>query len=257
MLSGGTLFQRTVLSTALPRRATALRSGIRSIATNVNTVDTSEVELFSGLSSQWWDERGEFAMLHKMNPVRMEFIKQKLQEVQLEEGAFSASSAAPLDGLDILDVGCGGGLLSEVRYLLSLCFRGRHWIFYQSLARLGARTMGIDASEANVGIASAHAAGDPQFARSSKSLTYLHTTAEGLLGEGKQYDVVCSMEVLEHVSTPSEFLHVCAQLVKASSFRFFRTSQTHAFITCPNPIPCSPEVICSSPPSHVHRWPMH
>ena len=82
--------------------------------------------------------------------------------------------------------------------------------------------MGIDASEANIGIASTHAARDPQFARSVESLKYLHTTAEALLAEGNQYDVVCSMEVIEHVSTPSEFLHVCAQLVKASvSFRFF------------------------------------
>jgi polyprenyldihydroxybenzoate methyltransferase / 3-demethylubiquinol 3-O-methyltransferase len=98
-------------------------------------------------------------------------------------------------------------------------------VFYQSLARLGARTTGIDASEANIGIASTHAAGDPQFARSTKSLTYLHATAEAMLAEGKQYDVVCSMEVLEHVNTPSEFLHVCAQLVKASfSFRFYRIS---------------------------------
>ena len=117
MLSCGTLFQRTVLSTVLPRRAVALRFGIRGITTNVNTVVASEIELFSRLSSQWWDERGEFAMLHKMNPVRMEFIRQKLQEIQLEEGASSPfSSSTPLEGLDVLDVGCGGGLLSEVRH---------------------------------------------------------------------------------------------------------------------------------------------
>jgi len=107
----------------------------------------------------------------------------------------------------------------------------------QSLARLGARTTGIDASEANIGIASTHAAGDPQFARSAKSLKYLHTTAEALLAEGKQYDVVCSLEVIEHVSMPSEFLHACAQLVKVGySFRFFRTSLTQAFVTCPDSI---------------------
>lgn len=117
MFSGGTLFQRTVLSTVLPRRVAALRSGIRGVATNVNTVDASEIEHFSKLSSQWWDERGEFAMLHKMNPVRMKFIKQKVEEIQLEEGPSSASlSVTPLEGLDVLDVGCGGGLLSEVRY---------------------------------------------------------------------------------------------------------------------------------------------
>ena len=107
--------QGTVLSAALTRRVVAPRSGVRGIASNVNTVDASEIEHFSKLSSQWWDERGEFAMLHKMNPVRMEFIKQKLQEIQLEEGIPPApSSGTPLEGLDILDVGCGGGLLSEV-----------------------------------------------------------------------------------------------------------------------------------------------
>ena len=111
--------RRTVLSAALPRRVVAIRSDVRSISTNVNTVDASEIELFSRLSSQWWDERGEFAMLHKMNPVRMEFIKQKLQEIHLEGGTPSTpSSITPLEGLDVLDVGCGGGLLSEVRYAL-------------------------------------------------------------------------------------------------------------------------------------------
>jgi len=119
----GRSIQRTALSAALPYRVAAVRSGIRGIAGNVNTVDPSEIELFSRLSSQWWDERGEFAMLHKMNPVRMEFIKQKLQEVQLEERSYpSSSSVTSLDGLDILDVGCGGGLLSEVRRTLSAFF---------------------------------------------------------------------------------------------------------------------------------------
>jgi polyprenyldihydroxybenzoate methyltransferase/3-demethylubiquinol 3-O-methyltransferase len=102
--------QRSILPSTLPFRTA------RGIASNVNTVDASEIELFSRLSSQWWDERGEFAMLHQMNPVRMEFIRQKLQEVQLEGGTSSASfSTTPLEGLDVLDVGCGGGLLSEVR----------------------------------------------------------------------------------------------------------------------------------------------
>lgn len=126
----------------------------------------------------------------------------------------------------------------------------------QSIARLGARTTGIDASEANIGIASTHAAGDPQFARSTESLKYLHTTAEVLLGEGKQYDVVCSMEVIEHVNAPAEFLHVCAQLVKVrDSFRFLRTPLIHAFATHSFQ-PFSPEVTCFSPPSHARPWPM-
>ena len=112
----GRSIQRSILSATLSYRVAAVRSGNRGIASNVNTVDASEIELFSRLSSQWWDERGEFTMLHKMNPVRMEFIKQKLQEVRLEEECSPVPpSATPLEGLDILDVGCGGGLLSEVR----------------------------------------------------------------------------------------------------------------------------------------------
>lgn len=117
----GRSIQRSILSSALPLRVA------RGIANNVNSVDASEIELFSRLSSQWWDERGEFAMLHKMNPVRMEFIKQKLQEVQLEEGTPSVSSSAtPLEGLNILDVGCGGGLLSEVCDTPDPCFSRKY-----------------------------------------------------------------------------------------------------------------------------------
>jgi hypothetical protein len=93
----GRSIQRTILSTASPDRVAAVWSG-RGIASNVNTVDASEIELFSRLSSQWWDERGEFAMLHKMNPVRMEFIKQKLQEVQLEEGTSPFVQCDPVGG---------------------------------------------------------------------------------------------------------------------------------------------------------------
>ena len=152
-------FQRTVLFTALPRRLVALRSGLRGVATNVNTVDASEIELFSRLSSQWWNERGEFAMLHKMNPVRMEFIKQKLQEIQMGEGTLTCLGTTPLEGLNVLDVGCGGGLLSEVRnpfptslgripsiFLLDSCetgsqdygnrrFRSKYWDSFDSCCR--------------------------------------------------------------------------------------------------------------------------
>jgi polyprenyldihydroxybenzoate methyltransferase / 3-demethylubiquinol 3-O-methyltransferase len=89
---------------------------VRSLSTNVNTVSPSEIALFSRLSNQWWDEHGEFAMLHRMNPPRMDFIRQKLEEVQMDEAdSFTTQrSTRPLQGLDVLDVGCGGGLLSEV-----------------------------------------------------------------------------------------------------------------------------------------------
>lgn len=116
-----------------------------------------------------------------------------------------------MKGLDVLDVGCGGGLLSE------------------SLARMGANTLGIDASESNIAVASVHSSADPNFSSGSKassgqgSLTYLHSSAETLLHLQKRYDVVCSMEVLEHVDNPAAFLSTCAELLKPGGHLFLST----------------------------------
>ncbi|EPT01057.1 hypothetical protein FOMPIDRAFT_1121129 [Fomitopsis schrenkii] len=180
-----------------------------------SSVNPDEIALFSRLSSQWWDERGEFQMLHKMNPVRVQFIREKLLETKREDGEDIADGTGALEGLNVLDVGCGGGLLCE------------------SLARLGANTLGIDASASNVSIASLHASSDPSlnFAASSSSptskraLTYEHTSAEDVLtARGpKQFDVVTSMEVLEHVDNPRAFLRTCAELVKPGGHLFLST----------------------------------
>ncbi|KAJ3767297.1 S-adenosyl-L-methionine-dependent methyltransferase [Lentinula raphanica] len=170
-----------------------------------STVNASEIAHFSRLSSEWWNERGEFSFLHKMNPVRMQFIREKLLETAYDEQAEEAvdtKKARLLEGLDVLDVGCGGGLLSE------------------SLARLGARTTGIDASESNIAIAKHHASLDP---RLGENLIYKHAPAESLLAQSKRYDVVCSMEVLEHVDNPVMFLKTCAELVKPSGHLFLST----------------------------------
>jgi len=115
--------------------------------------------------------------------------------------------AEVLKGFDILDVGCGGGLLSE------------------SLARMGANTLGIDTSESNITIATLHASADPALSPSSSqsNLTYLNTPAESLLSQPKRYDVVCSMEVLEHVDNPSAFLSTCAELLKPGGHLFLST----------------------------------
>ncbi|KAG6819371.1 hypothetical protein H0H93_012454 [Arthromyces matolae] len=171
-------------------------------ATNRGTINPDEIAHFSRLSSQWWDEQGEFQLLHRMNPVRVQFIREKLEEVALRE--HEGEEAPPPKGLrslDVLDVGCGGGLLSE------------------SLARLGANTLGIDASESNIKIAQLHASADPKLA----SLSYRHTAAESLLESSKRYDVVCSMEVLEHVDHPATFLSTCAELVKPGGHLFLST----------------------------------
>ncbi|KIK61763.1 hypothetical protein GYMLUDRAFT_199406 [Collybiopsis luxurians FD-317 M1] len=170
-----------------------------------STINASEIAHFSRLSAEWWNERGEFSFLHQMNPVRMQFIREKLTETaydELPEEAVNARNVKILEGLDVLDVGCGGGLLSE------------------SLARLGARTTGIDASESNIAIAKHHASLD---SRLSQNLTYEHAPAESLLQDPKRYDVVCSMEVLEHVDNPAMFLKTCAELLKPSGHLFLST----------------------------------
>ncbi|UTT91941.1 hypothetical protein NDA17_006762 [Ustilago hordei] len=203
--------------------------------TTTSSVHASEIEHFSRLSSKWWDEHGEFGLLHAMNPARIQFLREKLDEVwgyelakrQVEERrghTTTTSSATPnaaraplenigktqfLSGLDVADIGCGGGLLSE------------------SLARLGARTTGVDASHSNIGIATTHAARDPLLSRphplGRQSLTYLHTTAEDLVAQGQTFDVVCAMEVLEHVNGPADFLRSLDKLVKPGGHLFMST----------------------------------
>ncbi|KAG2136270.1 ubiquinone biosynthesis O-methyltransferase [Suillus cothurnatus] len=182
----------------------------QSAATTSSTVNAAEIAHFSRLSSLWWDEQGEFSMLHRMNPVRVSYIREKLLEATYEDQGEDArreleSKCAVLSGMDVLDVGCGGGLLSE------------------SLTRLGARTLGIDASKSNIGIASTHASGDPQLSSSGNPLEYRHTSVEQLVKDPKRFDIVCSMEVIEHVDNPMAFLSACAQLVKPGGHLFLST----------------------------------
>jgi len=171
-------------------------------ATNA-TVNEAEISHFSRLSSEWWDDRGEFSFLHRMNPTRVRFIQEKVAEIASEAATHNVDPRVALQGLEVLDVGCGGGLLSE------------------SLARLGANTTGIDASPENIGIASLHAARDAGLSR----LAYQHTTSDALLEEPtpKQYDVVTSLEVLEHVDNPAHFLKTCCDLVKPGGHLFLST----------------------------------
>ncbi|KAI0709537.1 ubiquinone biosynthesis O-methyltransferase [Cerioporus squamosus] len=185
-------------------------STVTNARSGTSSVNPDEIAHFSRLSQLWWDERGEFGLLHKMNPVRMEFVRQKVLEMQREDGFEDVNEALPLAGLDVLDVGCGGGLLCE------------------SLARLGGSTLGIDASESNIAIASLHAAADPALSSPQKrtgSLTYQHASAEDLLATRgpNSFDVVCSMEVIEHVDNPRTFLSNCAQLVKPGGHLFLST----------------------------------
>lgn len=194
-------------SLQISRLVRVFRRQVHSSA-GYGTINASEIAHFSRLSSQWWDEQGEFSFLHRMNPVRVQFIREKLLEICRERDGEHMLPSEALRGLDVLDVGCGGGLLSEVRDIVSSTSQFQP--ANQSLSRLGAHTTGIDASESNVAIAKLHAFADPKLAQ----LSYIHAPGESLLVSPKRYDVVCSLEVLEHVDNPASFLSTCAELLK-------------------------------------------
>ena len=150
-----------------------------------STVDAAAITHFSGLAPEWWDQRGAMAVLHKFNPVRLGFIK----AAACRHFARDEKELDALAGLRILDIGCGGGILSE------------------PLARLGAGVVGADPSEANIAAARLHAA-DAQV-----PVDYRITTAEALADAGERFDVVLAMEVVEHVADLSLFIRRCAEMV--------------------------------------------
>ncbi|CEQ39040.1 SPOSA6832_00528 [Sporobolomyces salmonicolor] len=177
-------------------------------SSSTNTISPDEIAHFSALSAHWWDPTGEFGLLHRMNPARVQFMRDSL--LRAEE----LPQARWLEGRNVLDVGCGGG------------------IFAESLARLGADTLAIDASSSNISVAQTHASRDPAFNLVNSSipplpsgretaqrnpLEYRHCAAEDLVREGRQFDVVCAMEVIEHVEDPRGFLDCLSQLTKVRS----------------------------------------
>ena len=159
------------------------------------SVDAGEVAKFSALAAQWWDPNGKFAPLHKFNPVRLGFIR---REAAAHFGR-DDRSLRPFEGLSLLDIGCGGGLLSE------------------PMARLGFAVTGADASERNIGTARTHAA------QSGVAIDYRAATAEALAGEGLRFDIVLNMEVVEHVADVGAYLGACAQLVKPGGITIVAT----------------------------------
>ncbi len=159
------------------------------------SIDPDEVAKFSALAAQWWDPQGKFAPLHKFNPVRLSFIR---QEAARHFGR-DARSLRPFEGLTLLDIGCGGGLLSE------------------PMARLGFGVTGADASEKNIGTARTHAA------QSGLSIAYRAITAEALAAEEMAFDVVLNMEVVEHVADVEAYLTACARLVKPGGLTIVAT----------------------------------
>ncbi|QJE74229.1 bifunctional 2-polyprenyl-6-hydroxyphenol methylase/3-demethylubiquinol 3-O-methyltransferase UbiG [Aerophototrophica crusticola] len=159
------------------------------------TIDPADVARFSAIAAEWWDPRGKFRPLHKFNPVRLGYIRDTL----CRELGRDATAERPLEGLRILDVGCGGGLIAE------------------PLARLGATVMGIDAAERNVKTAAAHAL------ETNTPVEYRCVPAEALAAEGERFDVVLALEIVEHVADVELFLGAVADLAKPGGLVFMAT----------------------------------
>jgi 2-polyprenyl-6-hydroxyphenyl methylase/3-demethylubiquinone-9 3-methyltransferase len=148
------------------------------------TVDPREVARFAALAEEWWDANGKFAPLHRLNPVRLQFIRDRLAALKGRDPL----GGKPLRGLRVLDIGCGGGLVCE------------------PLARLGAEVVGVDAGEKNVRAAAAHAEGQ------GLAIDYRLAAASDLVAARERFDAVLSLEVVEHVADRRAFLKDCAAL---------------------------------------------
>ncbi|RIB06298.1 S-adenosyl-L-methionine-dependent methyltransferase [Gigaspora rosea] len=180
-----------------------------------STINEPEIIKFSQLAKEWWSPNGPVKLLHSMNPLRVSYIRQQLSKYDKEklkkgqESGYETTSAyddqIPFKNLRILDIGCGGGVLSE------------------SLVRLGASVVGADASLENIQIAKLHARKDPSLYSGPGILEYKCITAEKLLENGESFDIVCAMEIIEHVNHPVEFLKACAGLVKPGGHLFLST----------------------------------
>ena len=151
-----------------------------------STIDAAEIEKFQAMAAEWWNPNGMFKPLHMLNPCRLDYITAQISA----EFDRDLASDKPFRGLRLLDIGCGGGLLSE------------------PMARLGADVVGADAAERNIPVARIHAE------QQGLDIDYRHTSAEDLVHAGERFDVVLNMEVVEHVADPQAYLDACFQLLK-------------------------------------------
>jgi len=159
----------------------------------MSSVNKKEIEKFSRMASEWWDPKGKFKPLHKFNPIRIKYIKESIIEnFKLK------NKIKPLNKINILDIGCGGGLLSE------------------PMQRLGANVTGIDASIKNIKIAKLHAQ------KNKLKINYLCSSPEKLKTK-KKYDVILNMEIVEHVNDLNFFLKSCSKLLKKNGLMFVAT----------------------------------
>lgn len=150
-----------------------------------SSIDPAEVAKFQAMAREWWDPTGKFKPLHMLNPTRLEYI---VSQIAAEYG-LDRRQPQPFKGLKLLDIGCGGGLISE------------------PMARLGAEVTGADAADGNIAIARLHAE------ESGLNIDYRNQTAEALLDEGARFNVVLALEIVEHVADPQAFLQTCHDLL--------------------------------------------
>ena len=159
----------------------------------MSSVNKKEIEKFSKIAAEWWNPNGKFKPLHKFNPIRIKYIKENIiNDFKLK------NKTKPLDRIDILDIGCGGGLLSE------------------PMQKLGANVTGIDASIKNIKIAKLHAK------KNGLEINYLCSSPEKLK-TNKKFDVILNMEIVEHVEDVQFFLESCSKLLKKNGLMFVAT----------------------------------
>ena len=159
----------------------------------MTSVNKKEIEKFSKMATEWWDPEGKFKPLHKFNPIRIQYIKENIiNHFKLK------NNIKPLSGVNILDIGCGGGLLSE------------------PMSRIGANVTGIDASDKNIKIAKLHSK------KNNLKINYLCSSPEKLKSKEK-FDVILNMEIVEHVKDINFFLKSCSQLLKKNGLMFVAT----------------------------------
>ena len=158
-----------------------------------NTINKKEIEKFSKIAEEWWNPQGKFKPLHKFNPIRISYIKNHIiKDLKIK------NKTKPLEKVKILDVGCGGGLLSE------------------PMKRLGAEVVGIDASKKNIKIAKLHAK------KNNLNIKYINSSPEKFYTE-KKFDVILNMEIVEHVDDINFFLKSCSRLLKKNGIMFVAT----------------------------------
>ena len=160
----------------------------------ISTINRGEIDKFSKIANEWWDPEGKFKPLHKFNPIRIQYIKENITK------HFNINKKnLPLKNLKILDIGCGGGLLSE------------------PMSRLGAKVTGIDASEKNIKIANAH------LKKSKLKINYICASPESLKTTKEQFDVILNMEIVEHVDDVELFIKKSSELLKKKGLMFVAT----------------------------------